>query len=296
MPWQVLILVHSVIGGYRTILTRRIGLVRHDVSFYALAVSFTCVWVTGLVVAYYNSTSLDNEAAWNLKGFIILGGLLFGTANLLSLKLFRMVTASVAVLLSLLNVLAVVLVAAIFGGERLSPVQIIGGLFLLSAVFIAEIMNFMSKKQSRKIKQLKISKSLVLTIVLSIIFAFGVVNEKYLLSHLPLTTYLVYGWGAQFLTAIILFVSFSKGRNVRLYTKNTHVIVWKSGALLAAGGLLFVISLSESRSSSLATLASSAKVVTAMLFAYYLLHERDGMLLKFASVGLSCVGLVLLLG
>jgi uncharacterized membrane protein len=287
-------IIHSLLGGYRLITTRQIGLDKKDASLYALIVSFLCVWVMGGIVFLLSGDGIAIADVADNVHFLILGGVLFGVANLLTIRLFRLVNASVAILLTLLNNLAVVMLATLLGDETLSFKQASGIAVLLSSIVIAEVIAYRSKKKQARQARLTVISSIIITIVLSIIFSFAVLNEKYLLQELPLSTYVLFGWGAQFLAALLIFLLLGGARNIRGLQRMTHVYSWLSGLLLAVSGLLFVVSLQETNSSSQITVISSFKIVTAMLLAYVLLNERTHALLKMCTTATSVVGLFLL--
>lgn len=296
MPWQILILLHSLLAGYRMTIIRKIGLNSKDISQYASVISYVCVFSLGLIVALISDSPIDHSSAWDMKWFLLIGGLLLSLANILTFKLLRLVNASVAVLLTLLNSLVLVLFATLFGGESLSRWQVLGCASILAAVLLAEIVQIIQKKKRKKSKNSpRILVSLGIALLISVPFALGILNEKYLLSQMPLTTYLIYGWGSQ-LVASLCIAGFTYRKNKKIpISSSAKKLVWLSGLLLAFGGLLFVLTLNQSKSSILSTVASSSKVISAVVFSYIFLHERDGLLLKAGSVALSGVGFFLLL-
>ena len=290
MPWQLSILVHSVLSASRTIQNKRIGRYKKDLSAYTLVASYFAVFLLGATVALSSYDQIDTVAAWDARYYLLLGGVLFTTANYLTLRLFRLIPASVAIVMGLMNSLAVVLVATLFAGESLTARQWVGASLLLGAVYLVQ--HFSKKKQSKKVRN-RIMLGVAISIASALLIGFAVVNEKYLLDRLDLHTYLLYGWGTQFLSSWVVF--FAMGRRLKvLRDVRIHVDVWLYSALLATAGFFFVLTLKNSDSSSLTAVSASAKVLFAMVLAYILLKERDHVVSKALGLIFGCSGLYLL--
>lgn len=288
MPWQLSIVLHSFLSAFRSIQNRRIGNYRRDLSLYALLVSFVCVSLTGAALAITDANPINHSEAWSARYYLLAGGMALAFVNYLTIKLFRMLPASIVVIMSLLNPLALVLAASLLLDETMSAYQWIGTIFLLSAVLLTQLFTVKKRK-----KHATVSLGLVVAIVIAGLYGLGIVNEKYLLDRLELPTYLFYGWGMQFIS--VLVVCFLLRKKFHMANKiKEHVDVWSYGFLLATSGFLFVISQVNSDSASLTAVSSSAKVVLTVVLAYILLKERSYLLLKIASLCLSVIGLFFL--
>ncbi len=291
MPWQVSIFLNILLSSSRAIQNRRIGLHKIDVSAYALAASFVCVFLTGLIYSLISWSSVDNNAALNAWPYLVFGGTLFACINLMVLKLYRYVLASVAIFMSIINTLSVVIFAYFFSSETLGSKQLIGIGFLATAIIL---IGYVSKKNSKgKSKNLIISVLLVLGTAL--LFGPAIVNEKYLIDRIGLETYVLYGWGLQAIVSIILALVVTKG-NIKLnkYTPKMHIDVWIYAVLLGFSGLFFVLSLRNSGSASLVAASSTAVVAVTIMLAYFILNERSYLFAKLVGLTLSFIGLFLL--
>ena len=120
-------------------------------------------------------------------------------------------------------------------------------------------------------------------------------NEKYLIDRIGLETYALYGWGMQATSAFFLaFVLRDKSKKKKPVTSQMHRDVWIYSVILAMAGLSFVTTLKNSDSSSLTSVSATAKVAFTVVVAYFVLHEKQFVKLKFLGLGLSAIGLFLL--
>lgn len=295
MFWVVALSAHVLLSGYRVIATRKIGLDKNDASLDTMVMSFFCVWILGVLYSLVSREQVEIDFSKETTFFIFIGGFLFGISQLLTLKLFRLVAASVAVFLTLLNNIAVVALATVFGAENLTNVQILGIGLMVISIGLAEYVAFKSKKKKKQNVSLAISTSMLITVTLSIIFALAVMNEKHLLQEMPVTSYLIFGWGSQFFAAIVLYILLGGFRSKHLYKRETIKYMVASAVLLAVSGLFFVLLLNHTNSSSVTTVASSLKIIVAMVLSYVVLNERTDPLIKITSTLISSIGLLLLI-
>ncbi len=290
MPWQLTALLYFVISGLRALQNRRIGLHKTDLTLYALTASFISVISTGIVYAILNWSRVDHSAAWDARYFILLGGSLFAMLNFAIIKLYRLVPASVAVFMGLLNTISVITVAVLFRGESLTDKQYLGTLLLFLAVILVGLA---VRNRSKKTDKNKIVLGLVVSLFAASLFGPAILNEKYLINRFGLETYLLYGWGLQATSAFILAALLRKPKKTKLTTK-MHIDVWIYGSLLGVSGMFFVLTLRNSGSASLAAISGTAKIIVTVIGAYFILNEKDNKLIKFAGVILSGTGMYLL--
>lgn len=292
MQWQLTVLIHSVLSGTRAVQYKRLGRYKEDISGYALVASYFCVSLLGVIVAFGSGNHIDHGAAWEARYFLLLGGVLFTVANYLVLKLFRIIPASIAIMMGLFNAISVLVIASVVAGESLSTRQWSGAAVLLSAVFIVQ---YYSKRRESAKAQRNISLGLLIASISALLIGVAVVNEKYLLDRIFLETYLLYGWGMQFFASLAVFGLLRKKPQVLPGVK-LHVDVWIYALLLAFAGIFFVLTLNNSGSSSLTAVSASVKIVIAMVFAYLFLKERDHTSAKATGLIMSVAGLYLLFG
>ncbi len=237
--------------------------------------------------------SIQHSRAIAVWPFLIAGGVFFASINVLVIKIFRYLPASIAVFMSLLNTLSVVLFAYVFTDETLSIRQWSGALLLLTTILLVA---YISKKNNkRNLPDKKILLGVGLSVLVALLFGPAILNEKYLIDTLGLETYVLYGWGCQAVSAFILAFYFrDKNRKLKDFEMKIHLNVWLYGLLLVFSGLSFVLSLKNSGSSTLTIVSSSASIVLTVILAYIVLHERKDTFLKLTGLIISFLGLMLL--
>lgn len=290
MPWQLTIIIHSLLSAFRTIQARRVGLYKVDVSSYVLIASFLCVFSLGLGYVLISSSEVNYRAAWDARYYLLAGGTAFGTLNFLYYKLARLIPASVLVFVLLLNPLAVIVASQVATDETLTLVQWIGAGILLSAVVLAEYTSKVDKSRKHKDKFLT---GIVLALTISVLYGFAMVNEKYLLDRIDMPTYLIFGWGLQAISALIIGVKFWNPK-ISTIKPLQHLNVWITGILLSISGIFFIISVVEVDNVALATVTTSFKVIFTVVLAFIILKERQKLKLKLVATLLSIIGLYFL--
>ncbi len=291
MPWQITIIAHILLSSSRSIINRKIGLYRRDLSSYALVVSFVCVFAAGALYATISNQAVQFNDVKSLWLNFAAGGALFASTNLILLKLYRYIPASIGVFIGLLSTVSIVIFASIFADETLKAQHWIGA-SIISLVILMVAMNVKAKSKN---SNTNIAVGATLAVIVSLMIGPAIVNEKYLIDKVGLETYLLFGWGAQAILAFIIAYAHSRSvKNKSPITIKMHKLVWSYGGLLGLAGLAFVLSLKNSGSSSLTAISASTKAVLTVFLAYYFLKEREHLALKlFALVG-STVGLVFL--
>jgi drug/metabolite transporter (DMT)-like permease len=290
MPWQVTTILYVLLASARAIQNRRVGLYDRDVSLYVLISSFTCIFIVGLVVALFNWNEIDHNAAIESLPFLVIGGIMFAGLNVMILKLYRFVPASIMAFTVLLNTLSVVLFATIAGGEVLTVRQILGALVLFTSVAVVGLLTKRKKNSSNKV---------LLGVGAAILTAFllgpAILNEKYLIQTIGLSTYVFYGWGLQaFFAFLIAYIFRARNSDKQKITVKMHKNVWLVGALLGLAGFSYVTSIEKSGTVAPIALSGTAVVGMTVFIAYFVLKEKDHLLAKIAGLFLSGVGLVLL--
>ncbi|MBP6962739.1 EamA family transporter [Candidatus Saccharibacteria bacterium] len=291
MPWQIIILLFVLISSNRAIQVRRIGLLKKDVSLYALVVSFTCILIVGVFTALMNWNKIEHTKAMDAWPYLLVGGLLFAILNVIILKLYRYIPASIMTFTTLLNTLSVLFFATMLGGETLTPKQIFGALILFVSVLIVGLFAKSNQKTNKNV-----TIGLGVALFTALLFGPAIMNEKYLISRIGFNTYVLYGWGFQALTAYIVAFALKDRKKIKeKLSRRIHINVWIVGVLLGMSGFAYVTSLSKSGSASTMALSGTAVIGVTVFLAYFILNEKEHLRPKIAGLVLSAVGLSLLL-
>ena len=291
MPWQVTIIFFVLLSSTRAIQNRRIGLFKKDLSLYALVASFTCILIVGISSALMNWNKIDHSKALDAWPYLLIGGILFASLNVIIFKLYRYIPASIMTFTTLLNTMSVLLFATIVGGESLSTKQVYGAITLFMSVIIVGLFT----KSSNKTKK-NLTLGLSIALVAALMFGPAIMNEKYLINRIGFNTYVLYGWGFQTLIAyLVAFVLKNRKKAKEKLSRKVHVSVWTGGALLGMSGFAYVSSLNKSGSASTVALSGTAVIGVTVFLAFFVLKEKEHLWPKIVGLLLSAIGLSLLL-
>ncbi len=288
MTWQLAIIVHSILGGLRIVQNRRLGQSRYDVTHYALMGSFLAVMLLGVLYNLVSPGPLYHQAAWGARYYLLGGGVLFAFNSFLTIRMFRLIPASIGALLSVLSSISVVILSLLFAGERMTTIQWIGSVLLLGAVYLVQ--HYSQKHESKRVQN-NIIVGLIIALTAAIVFGMAIVNEKYLLDRLSLHTYLMYGWGVQFVAALSIGLWLGKGLSRPNLSRRISFDLLIYALLFSISGIFFIFSLLSSDSSALTSVSSSIKIVVATILSYFLLHEQGHLYVKIVALLMSSVGL-----
>jgi drug/metabolite transporter (DMT)-like permease len=252
--------------------------------------SFASIFIVGLAVALLNWSEINHRAALDALPFLVVGGLMFASLNVMILKLYRFVPASIMAFTSFLNTLSVVLFATIAGGEVLTLRQILGALVLFSSVIMVGLLTKRKKNSNNRVLL-----GVGVAILAAILLGPAIMNEKYLIQTIGLSTYVLYGWGLQAFFAFFIAYNYrDKNKHKQKITAKMHRNIWFVGALLGLSGFSYVTSINKSGNVAPVALSGTAVVGLTVFAAYFVLKEKDHLFAKLLGLFLSGVGLVLL--
>jgi drug/metabolite transporter (DMT)-like permease len=287
VSWQILILLHSLVAAFSILLVRILAKNGNKYVYSVLFFSFISIWLAGSVVAILILEG-DILPNWDFKltGQLILGGVLFGMSNFLVFEVLRKVPATVTSINLTLSRIFAVFFAIIFLGESLSINQFFGAILMLIAVALVSY-----HRKHKKLTRIYM-QSLVVIFIISIMYGLAVINEKYLLDELGIRSYMIFGWFFQALVvSIIVYLRRSKWK---LPQGKLRKYLWLQVFLFVTSGILFVLTLMLSDSSSKTVSASGFKVVLSVILGYLLLNERQHPKRLFVATVLSFIGILLL--
>lgn len=291
MPWQAYVLAHNFLSALTAILARTLGLKQQKLEYITVIAIYTSVVLVGIIyIALRGSWGLiDASNLTSNLPFLAVGGLLFAAKQLLTLKLFKFVPASIGEVMAMFNALFGTLAAFLFLEEKLTIIQFAGALLIMLGVYAASLIG--EKKTEKR------NFMLGLTIALSAAFlwALATVNEKYLLDQMGLDNYVLFGWGFQLLAALAIIFLFKKEFTLPKNSKDKFLI-FIMGGIYAIGGFFFVSSLVGSDNAGIVSAASGSKVIFTVILAYILLQERNKLKLRIAAGIVTSLGVGLLLG
>jgi drug/metabolite transporter (DMT)-like permease len=292
MPWQLLMIFQNLLAAVFAIYSRRLALKFKHATIPFNLLTYAVIAASGIIYALLHGVlSIRPQIFVDHIGFFALAGVCFAITNILSYVVFQYVDAAIASLLSTFNIIAAVILATIVLGEGLTPIQIVGGMVLIAGMEVILTIN-MGRYRHEKLVQ-----AVLLSALAGIFFAFATTIEKHLLNEVPLSTYLVFGWGFQFLGVCAIALLF--GRKLKsnfglLRQAKFYRIALPASLIRMFGGLLFIYSLKLSNNLSIISVLSGLKIILAALLGAYFLKERSYMGRKLEAAGIAMAGIALL--
>ncbi len=282
-------LLQNVCAAGYALLSRNIIQRYAKAHFQVLAIVFGCLYMVGLcyVASQWRLVYADAFAQhwWRYIG----GGLLFGVWTYYSYLVFQYVDAAIASLLSLLNILAVVFVASVSIHESLSVQQLVGSLVLLGAMAV-----IFTARTNQRVHN-KWFAAISLSLVASCTYGLAIANEKWLLNHTTVPSYIVYGFGWQFLVLLVMSLKIHRKQFRNIYQRDFRNKTLLAGVVRGGAGLLFIISLVKANNASLISVLSGFKVVLTTLAGAIFLHETKLLTRKYAASIVAMAGIAIML-
>lgn len=289
MPWQAAMLLQNLFASFFAIESRALAKKYKRAHFQILAGTFAVLYAVFLAYALAHKDQINATIAWQYGGLILATSLLFAGWTVLTFITLRYVDAAIGTLYSVLNILAVAVVAWFTLGDSLSLYQLVGAVLLLLGVVI------ITHARMRKSTLRRIHFALVLTIIASILFGIAITSEKYLLTKIGMPTYAVFGEGMQFVILLILALVYNRNEFHRYKSPKFRNKVAFLGMVRGGAGLLFVLAIVGSQNASLIGMLSGFKIVLTAILAAIILRETSFISRKLIAACIACMGVGLML-
>ena len=285
MNWQTATIFQVIVGSLVTIFARKISLSVKKVFFGIGTVSFLAIAVAGLFYSTVHRGSLPEWPSAQAWPYIFIEGLSIPAAWFITYKTIKIMGASNAAIINILNMLSSAVFGIVFLHDGYSPKLILGALLIIISAFIS--LNIAPDEEHKSINNIKLLYILIL--VGAIMFGLGMYAEKMAVSKIGVWNYAVFGWGMQAIGALILFIIFGR-EEVKYFNKE----IIKKGILLGlmtsvAGGL-YVYALSKGSLSN-TIIASSGKIAITVFLAAVLLKERNDLIIRLFAFILAILGI-----
>ncbi len=288
MPWLYVMVLQNTAAAVFALQSRKLATRFKGAHYQVLSIVFGVLYATGLLFVVTTQQPIAFMPDTIYWGRMLLGGILFGSWAVLSYKVFTYVDAAIASLLSTLNIVAVVIVSTLFLHESLTVRQLFGALLLLASMLV-----ILSRKVS-KTKRTQWTNGLLLSLLASSTYGFAIANEKWLLNHIGIGTYAVYGLGLQWLALLVLSLLFGANRYFELNNKAFLKEVSIAGLSRGLAGLLFLYTMINANNASLVSVLSGFKVIIAALIAAMFLGETEFMRYKLMAAVVAFLGVAIL--
>ncbi len=288
VSWQVAISIYLLLSTTFALVYRHFAQQHPGQALLSSALMYLLtVTPCGIFWALYSGNISFNFPV-HLWFFLILGGIFFALANIIAFIANSQVDAAQFSLLSNFKLITTILISSLVLQERLTFQQFIG----VALVLLATVMITAGKL---KRKTLHFDRFTWLALLSAIFLGSGISNEKFLLDNLTFSTYLIVGWGFHTLAMIVIAGQHMSRAKALLTRKSSWQLIWL-GLLRTFGGFALVYALKESDNSSLISGITSYKTALVVMGSYFLLKEKEHILIKIAGTILATTGLLLLIG
>ena len=292
MSWQVWILLQTLLAALATLATRLLARDKRtaNAAITIPAISMAIIYACGLIaVPWLGNISSSVVSHYGLR--FIGGGFAFALSNIFVYYLFKYLDASVGSILGSLNALFAVVGASIFLHENLSDLQIIGASVLLMSIIYGSL-------ATRHLKTPAAHRNLILgaaaAVAASVFYALAMVNEKWLLGHMNIGDYVVFGWGGQLVVALLVAVMLQpKAFRLIRYPK-TALLVGILGIMRGVSGIAMVESEVKSNNVGLMSVISNFRLIIIVVLGMWLLKERQKIPQKLLASAAAVAALTLM--
>jgi drug/metabolite transporter (DMT)-like permease len=292
MNWQLFIILQTILVAFSTITLRVLAKnkVTANASFVINAGLYVALYISFLLfVPFLGHINSDVVAVywWRFLG----GGLAFALTNVFTYKTLVYFDAAIATIVGTLNALFTVIGAALILDEKLTVLQAVGSLILLSGIVYGIISTSYTKK---KIKRRNLGLGVSYAFLAALSFSIAAVNEKSLLGHMSIGTYSVYGIGGQFIMSVLIALLIQPKKFSLLLKPRIMGITFLSGFLRGIGGLCFIYAEVKSNNVALVSVISNFKLIIVILLGWWLLQEREYLIRKLTSATIAISGLAVM--
>lgn len=289
--WQLALAVNLLLFVASTLLRRRYAQSHSVPASVTLAISyFFGVMPLSIIAGLF----LPHDITWSgwTVWLLLSASFLVAVFIWLSFLAIRYIPAALNQTIFQVRILITIGLGWLFLGEKLSPTQMVGALFVLASGLLAVWAPARAHRKGTSTHQ-HLLRGILLTLASAVFLGTGVVIEKAALQYMDIGAFMIYGFGLQtlWLTLFALRDGFLH-RPIRLTRKIMQESV-TLGVVVAGIGVSYFIALSKANNVSLiASLTAFVLPLTAVA-AHYLLNERDDSKLLWAAILLGVLGVLI---
>lgn len=283
----VVVFSQNLFGAFYSILTRRLAIKLPYAQFQILAVVMTVtVAVTAPLAFWYGDVQLEALQRW--WPYLLLGGVATAGSAIAAFVVFRYMDAAMGTLLGTTHVVMGVLAGLYVLGEQMGLQQIAGAGIVLAAVVYALSVH-VSRRERRHW-----TLGIFYTLAGAIFFSIGAMVEMSLLGEMNMSSYVVWGFGSQWLVVILLSLCFGRRYFPKVLHRHNAVLLLTTGLTRSAMGIFFVASLVTLKSLCLAVVLSGMRPLFVSFLGASFLHERRFLVRKVVASILAACGIAVM--
>lgn len=283
----ILVLLQSLCMALFTIFSRPLAVKLTRAQFQVTAVFFTGLYLLSLPVAFLVSdVYLSDLAEW--WPLLVFASVAFGLQNVGLFWALRYMDAAISSLLGMLGTVAVVVMATLILDEGLTLQQLAG-----AAVIVASITYVLSAKVNAGERR-HWTLGLIISIVTAALLGIGATGEKYLLGHMELGSYLVFGWGMQWLLILGTSLVYQPRQFKTVLQPGNAKLLAAATTARTLGALGFVANLLILNNLSKVAVLSGLKVIFVGILGVFILHERQFVRRKIVGAVAAAIGVAIM--
>lgn len=284
MTWQILVSAYIVLGTASYLVRRSLAQSLTDHNRFINGFFYLCVlYPIGLVAGFLSSPDL--AIGWQNALFILIGSCSFPIIAVLSYSASEHVDAGLYTILNNLTPIIAIIAAALLLNENLTNQQLLGAAVIITSAFLVTLPRLQHRSNTT-------TAGLDQALASVAILGLAIVYERWMLTRIGFGAYMIFGWGGQVFWMTV--IAWPERHYFKIMTSRRHL-----GPILiycitnALKGLCFVGAL-KLGNASLVSAFSSFMTVTVVISAYFVLREREGLLLKILAAIIGTAGLVIL--
>lgn len=284
--WLLYTLLACLFGAVQILAKRK--LLKDNKELHHIIVATLYVGFSMSALFYVLLTDASGILPGSLKPIIwhvIGGGILYGSVLCVDTYVLGHVDAAVSGIINKLTVVTVLVGGAFILEEYLSGVQLVGAaIILISSLLVV---------QRRRSKEVKVDRFVLLLAANTIAVGLAAVNEKYMLGQVSLSTYMVFGWGAQ--TVFVLGYALIRQQQVRPLIPRGYITKGLLLGLLQFGlGINYMKALMTSDNQPLVISVLGVNVLLITLGGVLFLNEKAHLKKKIIASVLGVIGVTII--
>lgn len=283
----IVVFGQNLFGAFYSLLSRRLSVKLPGEQVQVTAVLFTIGIVLALPVALlYGEVYLVDLTRW--WPYLLLGGFATVMNAITMLMVFRYMDAAMGTLLGTIHVVMAFGAGMYVLGEQMELKQLSGALIVLVAVAYALSVH-VSRKERRNW-----TMGIFFALASAVFFSVAVMIEKFLLGEMTVSSYVVWGFGTQWLIAVALALCLGWRAFGKVLNPRHATLLLATGLTRISMGVLFVMSLVVLRSLCYAVILAGLRPLFVAFLGAAFLHERRFLFRKVVASVVAATGIAIM--
>lgn len=285
--WLILLFGFFIIGTIDRLGRRIVAQKYPDNTLQMLILFYAFLLPIGWGITLVSSAQITGYPLWD---YVFIGtlGVVWPLSGIFVYIGNRSIDAGLMSLLGVIAPLVTIVMALVFLGESLVPIQYIGIVLLIASSLVATT-------QLRIGDSTHLKKGVFFGVLAAVFTGLGSIYEKYSLSRVDLGTYIFVAWNMQAVWVVLLALILERKKTIDFFWQRSPAIRFASPYLLATAvkSPMFLGALSLVSASVLVP-ASRFQTVFVLFAAYVFLGEKDHLQRKILAAVIGLVGLILI--